>query len=108
MTEQAGPHEHVEVKRHSAGLFDIRNIIGSLVLIYGVVLLIMGLINNSDEDLMKSDGFNINFWAGLGMLLLGVFFIGWSVLRPVVVQSTEVVSDDDTTPGDNAGGPTEG
>jgi hypothetical protein len=107
MTETVGPHEHVEVKKHSAGIFDIRNIIGALVLIYGVVLLIMGLVNKSEDDLAKSDGFNINFWAGLGMILLGVFFVGWSVLRPVVVQTTEVVSDDETA-GDKAGGATEG
>lgn len=107
MTETAGPHEHVEVRKHSAGIFDIRNIIGSLMLIYGVVLLIMGLVNNSDEDLDKSDGFNINVWAGIGMILLGGFFVAWSVLRPVVVQSTEVVSDDETE-GDTAVGPNEG
>ena len=34
---------NVEVRKQSAGLFDIRNIIGLLVLIYGVVLTIMGL-----------------------------------------------------------------
>jgi hypothetical protein len=92
----AGPHEHVEVKRHSAGLFDIRNIIGSLVLIYGVVLIIMGLMNSSEADLERSDGFNINLWAGVAMTALGVFFILWSFLRPVVVQTTEVVVDEDT------------
>lgn len=90
------PHEHVEVKKQSAGLFDIRNIIGSLVLIYGVVLVIVGLVNNSEEDLAPADGFNINLWAGLAMVLLGLFFIIWCYLRPVVVQTTEVIVDDDT------------
>ena len=97
MTEElAGAHEHVEVRKQSAGLFDIRNIIGALVLIYGIVLVIMGLIHSSDTDLVKANGININLWAGVAMIVLGLFFIIWSFLRPVVVQTTEVLVDEDT------------
>ena len=85
---------NVEVRRQSAGLFDIRNIIGLLVLIYGVVLTIMGF-GVSDEQLAKSAGWNVNLWAGIAMVLLGIFFIGWAYLRPVVVTTT-VVSGEPT------------
>lgn len=80
---------NVEVRKQSAGLFDIRNIIGLLVLIYGVVLTVMGF-SVSDEQLAKSAGWNVNLWAGVAMILLGIFFMGWAYLRPVVVTTTVV------------------
>ena len=78
-------------RRHRAGWFDIRNVIGALLLIYGVVLVLMGIFATSDADLAKSDGVNANLWAGLGIGLLGAFFVVWAKLRPVVVDEDEVV-----------------
>ncbi len=37
-------------RRHEAGLFDIRNIIGGLLLVYGVILLVMGLFADQAHD----------------------------------------------------------
>lgn len=70
---------------HKAGAFDIRTFIGTLIGIYGVVLVVMGLFATSDADLAKADGLNINLWAGLGMIVAAVVFGGWAYLRPVVV-----------------------
>lgn len=70
-------------KKHVAGLFDIRNIIGSLLAIYGVILLLMGLFADYDED--KTGGVNANLWAGVALLVVGLGFIAWAKIRPVVV-----------------------
>ena len=55
--------------RHQAGWFDIRNVIGLLMLIYGVVLILMGLFFTTDADKAKTDDINANLWTGLGILL---------------------------------------
>ncbi|MEU1075784.1 hypothetical protein ABZ404_24475 [Streptomyces sp. NPDC005878] len=66
----------------AARLFDIRRIIGGLFTLYGVIVTIAGL-TASDADLDKAQGVNINLWTGLGMLALGLFFLGWLWLRPL-------------------------
>jgi hypothetical protein len=63
-------------------LFDLRVLIGGLFTLYGLVLTILGLLA-SKAALAKADGININLWMGLGMLLLGVFFLLWWRLRPL-------------------------
>jgi hypothetical protein len=66
----------------AARLFDIRRLIGSLFTIYGVIVLITGIVA-SDASLRKSQGININLWTGLGMLILGLLFLLWMKLRPL-------------------------
>lgn len=65
----------------AARLFDIRRIIGGLFVIYGVIVTITGL-TDGDAAIDKAEGININLWTGLGMLLLGLFFLAWLKLRP--------------------------
>ncbi|MCZ9346587.1 hypothetical protein NGM37_53670 [Streptomyces sp. TRM76130] len=67
----------------AARLFDIRRIIGGLFALYGVIVTIAGL-TASDADIDKAQGVNINLWTGLGMLALGLFFLVWLKLRPIV------------------------
>jgi hypothetical protein len=71
---------------HRAGLFDIRFIIGALIGLYGLILVLTGLFT-SDAQVAKADGLNINLWAGIGMLVVGVGFILWARLRPIVVPA---------------------
>jgi hypothetical protein len=85
-------------RKHEAGAFDIRNIIGALVGVYGVILVIMGLVANSADDQRRTGDVNANLWAGIVMLVVGIVFIAWSRLRPVVVDPKEI-SDDDRPPG---------
>jgi len=70
-------------KQHAAGAFDIRNIIGGLIGLYGVILTLMGIFG--DKELDKTGGVNANLWAGLAMIVFGVAFVTWARLRPVVV-----------------------
>ncbi|MGW0552162.1 hypothetical protein [Streptomyces altiplanensis] len=67
----------------AARLFDIRRIIGGLFTVYGVIVTIAG-ITASDADLKKAQDVNINLWTGLAMLALGLFFLAWLKLRPIV------------------------
>ena len=73
--------------KKAAGAFDVRNVIGALIGLYGVVLVVMGLIGPSEDDLAKTGGFNANLWVGLGMLVAGLGFIVWSRVRPIVVET---------------------
>ncbi len=73
--------------KQAAGAFDVRNIFGALIGVYGLVLLVMGLIGPSEDDLAKTGGFNANLWVGLGMLAAGIGFIVWSRVRPIVVEA---------------------
>ena len=70
-------------RQHSAGVFDIRNIIGGLLGVYGVILVLMGLFG--DKELDKTGDVNANLWAGLAMVVVSAVFITWAKLKPIVV-----------------------
>jgi hypothetical protein len=78
-----------------AGIFDIRNIIGALLAIDGLILLLVGLFADPEDD--KTGGVNANLWAGLVLLVVGLGFIVWARLRPVVVPD-DFESDHDEGP----------
>jgi len=69
--------------QHTAGAFDIRNIIGGLIGLYGVVLTVMGIFGDEEGD--KTGDVNASLWAGLVMLVIGVGFLIWARVRPVIV-----------------------
>ncbi|KYH43308.1 hypothetical protein [Branchiibius sp. NY16-3462-2] len=81
-------------RKTSAGLFDVRNIIGALLTIYGVVLAAMGLFNYTADDKSKTGGFNINLWSGLIILVCGILMIAWAVTRPILVPVEEGTQED--------------
>jgi hypothetical protein len=66
-------------------LFDIRLLIGGLFTLYGVMLTVAGVFT-SNSDLRKATGININLLLGIGMLLLGGFFLVWHRLSPKRVE----------------------
>ena len=67
----------------AAKLFDIRLMIGALFTFYGVALTLYGFFT-SQAEIDKAAGININLWLGLGMLVLGLLFLLWRRLDPVV------------------------
>jgi xanthine/uracil/vitamin C permease (AzgA family) len=67
----------------AAKLFDIRLLIGGLFTFYGVALGIYGFFT-SQAEIDKAAGININLWLGIGMLVLGLLFLLWRRLDPVV------------------------
>ena len=72
----------------AARLFDIRRLIGGLFLIYGVILVVLGL-GESDKSIAKSADINVNLYAGLGMLVVAAFFIAWGLMRPLSGDDAE-------------------
>jgi hypothetical protein len=72
----------------AANLFDLRRIIGGLFLVYGVLMTILG-ITDSQQEIDRAAGVNINLWAGLGMLAMAAFFIVWALARPLSRQLEE-------------------
>ena|SRR5436190_139292 len=71
-----------------ANRFDIRRLIGGVFLIYGVVLLLLGIFG-SHHVKNKAVGINIDLWTGIGMLLFAALMIGWALLRPVEPEPPE-------------------
>jgi hypothetical protein len=90
-------------------LFDIRNVIGALLAIYGVVLTIAGLapgLLREHDDRGAVDnlvdlyiGTDANWWVGLILIGVAAVFFVWAFLRPVRVgESTTPTTDSDETP----------
>jgi hypothetical protein len=92
--------------RQAANIFDLRRIIGGLFVLYGLVLVILGIFA-ADEDIDRAAGLNINLIAGLGMLALGALFLVWAFTRPLGEQiGTERPGSEE--PGGRAGGDDQG
>ncbi|AFM07162.1 LPXTG cell wall anchor domain-containing protein [Corynebacterium pseudotuberculosis] len=92
-------HTPQATSQHLAGAFDIRNVIGALIGLYGLVLVICSFALdpgvNPDTGVAKSS--QDNLWSGLAMLLVGVIFFLWTRLRPIVIDKTKI--DESVLPG---------
>lgn len=87
-------------KETTAGAFDIRNIIGALMTIYGVILVIWGSVKYDAEAAAKTGDINANLIVGIVLLCIGIFFLVWTKLRPQVVvvsleEAQNAAKDDD-------------
>jgi hypothetical protein len=74
--------EDPKTARRAANLFDLRRIIGGLFLVYGLVLFILGLFE-SQEEIDRAAGWNVNLWTGVGMLAFGLLMMLWAFTRPL-------------------------
>jgi drug/metabolite transporter (DMT)-like permease len=74
-------------------LLDIRRIIGALLGVYGVILLIAGIVG-SNADKNKAAGVNINLWVGLVLLVASALFFVWALSRPLADELTEAERPD--------------
>jgi hypothetical protein len=81
MSEPASEPRKARVAQ-AANLFDLRRIIGGVFVAYGLLLTILGLFD-SQQEIDKAAGVNINLWAGLGMLVFGILMIVWALTRPL-------------------------
>jgi hypothetical protein len=97
-------HEEAEIDarraRRAANLFDLRRLIGGLFLIYGAILLVLGL-GASDAEIEKSAGWNLNLDVGIAMLVVGALFLLWAFTRPLAdqLEDGEQPEDDRTVAG---------
>ena len=77
----------------AANLFDLRRIIGGVFVVWGVLLIILG-VTDSDAEIEKAAGININLWAGVGMLVVGLIFLAWALGRPLGEELREPEPDE--------------
>ena len=68
--------------RRAANLFDLRRVIGALFVAYGLLLAILGLFD-SDIEIDRAAGVNINLYGGLAMLAFGLLMLVWAFTRPL-------------------------
>ncbi|MEO8966738.1 MAG: hypothetical protein ABI355_04065 [Solirubrobacteraceae bacterium] len=71
-----------------ANRFDIRRLIGGLFLLYGAILLVLGIVG-SHAVKTKAAGINIDLWTGIGMLVFGALMVFWALSKPVMPEPTE-------------------
>lgn len=90
-TNEAGASTHPTTERTprttTAGAFDIRTIIGTLIGIYGLILLVMGLWFTDDSEIDRADGVNLNTRVGIGLLVFAAIMLAWVFLRPLRVPA---------------------
>jgi hypothetical protein len=77
-----------EAAARVANRFDIRRIVGGLFALYGIVLVLVGLLG-THQIKVKASGINIDLWTGLGMLVVAGLMIAWALLRPVRPEPPE-------------------
>jgi hypothetical protein len=77
------PELSEEQVERATNLLDIRRIIGSLLGVYGLLLLGVGLFGSS-EDKNKAAGVNINLWVAVALLLACGLFWLWASTRPLI------------------------
>jgi hypothetical protein len=83
-------HEPAEEVRSAAGnIFDLRNVIAVLFLVYGLALFVIGLADTTEADLAKTGGIHLNTWTGAAMLVSAIFFGVWARLRPLQPPTQE-------------------
>jgi hypothetical protein len=82
----------------AANRFDIRRLIGGVFLLYGLILVALGIFGDH-EIKTKAAGINIDLWAGLGMLVFGGLMIFWALSRPVQPEPSETVRSGSAEPG---------
>jgi hypothetical protein len=87
-TEAAAGHSGVDhdaetgkLGSAASRLFDLRLMIGTLFVIYGVLLTIYSFFD-SPSEIQRAAGIHVNLWLGLSMLVLGLIFFLWARLRP--------------------------
>ena len=75
-------------------LFDIRSFTGTLFLIFGVIVTIVGL-NASDADIKKAAGVNLSLVIGLIMLAMGIVFVVWLFVSPPEILHPHQMTEDE-------------
>jgi hypothetical protein len=81
-----------------ANRFDIRRLIGGVFVLYGLILLALGIFG-SHAVKTKAAGININLWTGLGMLIFGGLMIFWALARPVEAEPSQAAKTGSAEPG---------
>lgn len=83
-------------KKTGAGAFDIRNVIGALIGIYGAALIFAFLVLdpgiNVDTGLPKNSAYNL--YVGIGLLVVCAGFLLWAKMKPVAIDEPHEAASD--------------
>ena len=79
--------------RHTAGAFDIRTFIATLMGLFGVILLITGIVAHHETSKGTTVGGGINVWVGIALLIFAAVMQGWAMLRPTVVDEAQLARE---------------
>ena len=77
-------------KKH-AGAFDLRNVIGALLGLYGIILIACYFVLDpgvNPDTAMPKEAAN-NLWAGLAMLAVAALFVLWARLKPIRIPGDD-------------------
>src|SRR5699024_5711225 len=85
----------------TAGAFDIRNFIGVLLAIFGIILVFAGLVGFTPDEARRTGGIDANLWTGIGLIVAAIVFIGWAKVRPLRIDDTPSVEPEG--PGETGG-----
>jgi hypothetical protein len=84
-----GASDEVEARAaRVARWFDIRRIISALFVVYGVVMVLTGLVG-SHQVKTKAAGINIDLWTGIVMVVFGILMGAWALWRPTGPEPEE-------------------
>jgi len=72
----------------TAGAFDVRNFIGALLAIFGVILTIAGIVGFTPDEAERTGGVDANLWTGIGLIIAAAAFLIWAKLRPIRIVET--------------------
>lgn len=72
----------------TAGAFDVRNFIGALMAIFGVILTIAGIVGFTPDEAERTGGVDANLWTGIGLIIAAAVFLIWAKLRPIRIVET--------------------
>lgn len=81
----------------TAGAFDVRNFIGALLAIFGIILTIAGIVGFTPDEAERTGGVDANLWTGIGLIIAAAVFLIWAKLRPIRIVETPDESTDTGT-----------
>lgn len=83
---------HRSTDKHSAGVFDVRNVIALLLGLYGAVLVLCSFLLDPgvNPDTGQSKEPIDNLVTGIGLLVVAAAFFAWAKLRPIMVPDDEL------------------
>ena len=76
--------DQAEAPSAASQLFDLRTMIALLFGVYGIVLVVQGLVFDTEAEIAKAGGIHINLWSGIGMVVVAALFLLWVRMRPLV------------------------
>ena len=78
---------NADLTTRTAGAFDIRNFIGALLGVFGIILTVLGLIDYTPDEAQRTGGIDANLWTGIGLILATIVFLAWARVRPLRITA---------------------